>query len=218
MDVHDVVGPDGWAGRAQLLQRTSPRTLSAWVTSGWLVRLAPAVLATPAAGPVHVTAGDSCSGRGSPGTVRHRNPAAVADRRRVDGLPVTSVERAVVDSWGSAGPPSRDEVRAAAITAVRRRLCRPADLAHELDASTRLPGRADLADLVRLLADGCRSELEIWGCLRVLRAPGMPAFTQQRRVTVGRETFFLDAAYDDAVLAVEMDGAAWHGSGGDDVR
>lgn len=46
MDVHDVVGPDGWAGRAQLLQRTSPRTLSAWVTSGWLVRLAPGVLAT----------------------------------------------------------------------------------------------------------------------------------------------------------------------------
>lgn len=247
MDVDGVVGPDGWATRAELLQRISPRTLSAWVTGGRLVRLAPGVLAVPGAarrwrvrvaaalsrrdavashgtalalwelvsppaGPVHVTVGDSRSGRGSPGIVRHRNPAAVADRRRVDGLPVTSVERAVVDSWGSAGPPSRDEVRAAAITAVRRRLCRPADLARELDASTRLPGRAELADLVRLLADGCRSELEIWGCLRVLRAPGMPAFTQQRRVTVGRETFFLDAAYGDAMLAVEMDGAAWHGS------
>ena len=247
MDVDEVVGPDGWATRAELLQRISPRTLSSWVTGGRLVRLAPGVLAvpeaaprwrvrvaaalsrrdavashgtalalwelvSPPAGPVHVTVGGSCSGRGSPGIVRHRSSAAVADRRRVDGLPVTSVERAVVDSWGSAGPPSRHEVRAAAITAVRRRLCRPADLARELDASTRLAGRAELADLVRLLADGCRSELEIWGCLRVLRAPGMPAFTQQRRVTVGRETFFLDAAYGDAMLAVEMDGAAWHGS------
>ncbi len=247
MDVDAVVGPAGWATRAELLERISPRTLSAWVTSGRLVRLAPGVLAAPAAsqrwrvrvaaalarrdavashgtalalwelvppppGPVHVTVEGSRSGRGSPGIVRHRSSDALADRRRVDGLPVTSVERSVVDAWGSAGPPSRDEVRAAAITAVRRRLCRPADLAHELDASTRLPGRAELAGLVRLLTDGCRSELEIWGCLRVLRAPGMPAFTQQRRVTVGRETFLLDAAYDEAMLAVEMDGAAWHGS------
>ena len=125
---------------------------------------------------------------------------------------MTSVERAVVDARGSAGPPSRAEVRAAAITAVRQRLCRPADLAYELDPSTRLRGRAELADLVRLLADGCRSELETWGCPQVLRAPGMPAFTQQRRVTVGRRTFLLDAAYDEALLAVETDGAAWHGS------
>jgi very-short-patch-repair endonuclease len=40
----------------------------------------------------------------------------------------------------------------------------------------------------------------------------MPAFTQQRRVTVGGEVFVLDAAYDEVMLAVEMDGAAWHGS------
>ncbi len=247
MDVDAVVGPRGWATRAELLGRVSPRTLSTWLTGGRLVRVAPGVLAVPAAaqrwrvrvaaalagrdavashgtalalwellpppaGPLHLTVGDSRSGRGWSGVVLHRNAGALADRRRADGLPVTSVERAVVDAWGRAGPPSRDEVRAAAITAVRQRLCRPADLAHEREVSTRLRGRAELTGLVRLLADGCRSELEIWGCLRVLRAPGMPAFTQQRRVTVGRETFFLDAAYDDVLLAVEMDGAAWHGS------
>jgi hypothetical protein len=55
-------------------------------------------------------------------------------------------------------------------------------------------GRAELAELVDLLAVGCRSELEIWGCLHVLRAQGMPAFVQQRPVTVGVETFVLDAA------------------------
>ncbi len=247
MDVDAVVGPRGWATRTELLRTVSARTLSTWVTGGRLVRLAPAVLATPSAarrwpvrvaaalagrdavashgtalalwellpppaGPLHLTVGDSRSSRGWSGVVLHRNAGALADRRRAEGLPVTSVERAVVDAWGSAGPPSRDEVRAAAITAVRQRLCRPADLAYELGLSTRLRGRADLAGLVALLADGCRSELEIWGCLHVLRAPGMPAFTQQRRVVVGRETFFLDAAYDDAMLAVEMDGAAWHGS------
>ena len=46
----------------------------------------------------------------------------------------------------------------------------------------------------------------------MLRAPGLPRFTQQRTVTVGGRVHRLDAAYDDALLAVEMDGAAWHGS------
>ena len=40
----------------------------------------------------------------------------------------------------------------------------------------------------------------------------MPPFVQQRRVAVGGESFVLDAAYDEVQLAVEMDGAAWHGS------
>ncbi|PRY45720.1 uncharacterized protein DUF559 [Geodermatophilus tzadiensis] len=169
-------------------------------------------LVPPPAGPVHLTVEDGRSARGSAGVVVHRNSRACTDRRRVTGLPVTSVERAVVDAWGSPAPPSRAEVRAAAITAVARRLCRPADLARELAVSIRVPQRAQLATLVGLLADGCRSELEIWGCTHVLRAPGMPAFVQQRRVTVGGRTFVLDAAYEEAMLAVEMDGAAWHGS------
>ncbi|WP_409329777.1 DUF559 domain-containing protein [Trujillonella humicola] len=247
MDVDAVVGPAGWATRAQLLERISARTLSSWVTGGRLVRLQPGVLATPAAagrwrvrvaaalsgrggaashgtalalwgllpppaGPVHVTVEDCRSARGSAGVVLHRNSLAYADRHRVEGLPVTSVERAVVDAWGAPGPPPRSDVRAAAITAVRNRMCRPADLAFELGRSTRLRGRAELATVVGLLADGCRSELEIWGVLEVLRTPGMPPFVQQRPIRVGGETFVLDVAYEDAMLAVELDGAAWHGS------
>ena len=91
---------------------------------------------------------------------------------------------------------------------MRRRLCRPSDLSAELSLRPRLPGRAALAELVQLLQDGCRSELEIWGCLRVLDAPGMPAFVQQRPVVVRGERYVLDAAYDEVLLAVEMDGAA----------
>jgi very-short-patch-repair endonuclease len=40
----------------------------------------------------------------------------------------------------------------------------------------------------------------------------MPPFVQQRRISVGGEAFVLDATYDEVELAVEMDGAAWHGS------
>jgi very-short-patch-repair endonuclease len=162
--------------------------------------------------PVHITVEPSQSGRGSPGVVVHRTPGSWAARRRAQGMAVTSAERAVVDTWGTTERSARARVRAAAITAVRTRLCRPDDIARELTRSTRLPGRAELAELVGLLVAGCQSELEIWGCLTVLRAPGMPAFVQQRRVAVGSEVFVLDAACEESMLAVEMDGAAWHGS------
>jgi len=164
------------------------------------------------AGPVHVSVDSSMSARGSAGVVVHRAPGVHGERRRVDGLAVTSVERAVVDAWPRAQGLDRTAVRAAAITAVRGRLCTPRDLLAELERRPVLAGRAELSRLAGLLADGCRSELEIWGCLQVLRAPGMPPFAQQLRVTVAGRTFVLDAAYEDVLLAVEMDGAAWHGS------
>jgi very-short-patch-repair endonuclease len=163
-------------------------------------------------GPVHVSVDLGRSGRGPAGVVVHRAADAYAERRRVDGVPVSSVERAVVDTWGASTAVQRSDIRGAAIAAVRRRLCSPRDLTGELARSSRLTGRSELRGLVRLLADGCQSELEIWGCLHVLRAPGMPTFVQQRRVAVGSEIFVLDAACEESMLAVEMDGAAWHGS------
>ena len=91
-------------------------------------------------------------------------------------------------------------------------MCRPRDLEHEVARRPQLPGKAALTRLVRLLDEGCQSELEIWGCLHVLQAPGMPVFSLQHRVVAGGRTFFLDAACEETMLAVEMDGAAWHGS------
>jgi very-short-patch-repair endonuclease len=157
---------------------------------------------------VHLTVEMTRSARGSAGVVLHRAPDLAQVTRRLRGLPVTSVERSLVDSW-PAGPTA---VRAAAISAVQQRLCTPAELTTALARRPRLPGRQQLEALVGLLADGCRSELEIWGCLRVLRAPGMPAFVQQRPVVVRGERFFLDAAYEEVLPAVERYGAAWHGS------
>lgn len=218
-----------WVAAGRLV-RLAPGVFALPAAAGnWRVRAAAALSGRPAvashvtalalwkliehpSGPVHVTVDPLGSRRGSPGVVVHRTPDAYAECRRAEGLPVTAVERAVVDTWGSVGGSGRTDARAAAITAVRRRMCRASGLAQELARSTRLPGRAELGALVALLADGCQSELEIWGCLHVLRAPGMPEFVQQRRVTVGGETFVLDAACEESMLAVEMDGAAWHGS------
>ena len=152
------------------------------------------------------------SGRGSAGVVLHRSRQLDDTIRRIDGLPVSCVERAVVDAWGAPAGLSRADVRAAAITSVRRRLCLPRQLDAEVARRPSLRGRAVLLQLVGLLADGCQSELEIWGCLNVLRGPGMPPFTLQRPLEVAGQRFVLDAACEEVQLAVEMDGAAWHGS------
>lgn len=169
-------------------------------------------LVPPSDGPVHLTVESSRSGRGSAGVSLHRSQELYDSVRRAAGLPVTSVERSIVDAWGRPAGLSRAEVRGAAIDAVRQRLCSPDQLAAEVARRPCLPGRAALVELVRLLGEGCQSELEIWGCLHVLRGPGMPTFTQQKRVEVAGERFVLDAACEEVMLAVEMDGAAWHGS------
>lgn len=163
-------------------------------------------------GPVHLTVGHSRSGRGTDGVVLHRTRELADPIRRVEGLPVTCVERAVVDSWGRPCGLDRNELRGAATEAIRRRLCSPRGLLREVERRPCLRSRAALIALVQLLAEGCQSELEIWGCLHVLRGPGMPAFTLQRRIEVAGERFVLDAACDDVLLAVEMDGASFHGS------
>jgi very-short-patch-repair endonuclease len=195
-----------WRTRVAALARTRRAVVSHGTA------LALYELIRPADGPVHLTVESTRSARGSTGVVLHRAPDLGGVTRRVSGLAVTCPERAIVDAWGLSGHVTRPVVRAAAISAVRQRLCSAQGIGIEMARRPRLPGRAALAQLVQLLADGCQSELEIWGCLQVLRAPGMPAFVQQRRVTVGGERFSLDAAYDEVLLAVEMDGAAWHGS------
>ncbi len=217
-----------WVGSGRL-RRIQPGVYALPAVAGdWRIRVEAAVTACdavvshrtalalwgilPPGGPIHLTVDVGRSGRGTPGVVLHRTRALTDTIRRVEGLPVTCVERAVVDTWGRPGGVRLTDLRAAAITAVRRRLCLPRHVVIEVERRPCLPRRRALVELVGLLDDGCQSELEIWGCLQVLRAPGMPAFVQQRSVTVAGKTCYLDAAYDEVLLAVEMDGAAWHGS------
>jgi len=217
-----------WAAAGQLVRLQPGIYAMPAAAAQWRMRVEAAVLSrggvashrtalamwglVPPGGPVHVTVEPPRSNRRSADVVLHRARDLRDAIRRVDGVPVTCVERALVDTWGRPGDLTVPILRAAVITAVRQRMCRPRDLAFELDRRRQLRARASLVELVRLLADGCRSELEIWGCLNVLQAPGMPRFSLQHRVVVSGRTFFLDAACEEVQLAVEMDGAAWHGS------
>jgi len=111
-----------------------------------------------------------------------------------------------------------DTVRGAVITSLRERRVRVADLRAELVRHSAVAGRARLAELVDLVEQGCQSELEIWGVRQVLTAAGMPRFVQQHPVALPFGTVHLDAALPELKIAVEMDGAAYHGSREDRER
>src|SRR4051812_25697765 len=51
-DVERVIGLTGWATRAELIRRVDRSTITAWVSSGKLVRPHPGVYATPTAAAV----------------------------------------------------------------------------------------------------------------------------------------------------------------------
>ena len=145
---------------------------------------------------------------------RSRNAVEVV---RARGLPVTAVPRSLVDSSGDAhrAPARRgcvDVARGAVLRATRERRATAADLLAQLHIRPELPGRSALAELLGFIAGGCESELEIFGVRHVLAVPGIPPCEQQYRLLLRDGPVRLDAAWPDVKLAVELDGAAFHGS------
>lgn len=172
----------------------------------------------PQTSPLHVSipAGRRALRRG--GIAVHRVRSLPADR--LGPFPVTDLDRALVDSWGLAAgarSPRRsvELARAAVLTALRERRLRPARLRTALAAAPALAGRSSLLELIGLVEQGCHSELEIWGVRKVLEAPGMPGFVQQHEVVLPFGRVRLDAAIPDLKIAIELDGAAFHGSSED---
>lgn len=172
-------------------------------------------------GTIHVSVPANRRASKGRGLVVHRVQHLDADR--LGDLPVTGLPRALVDTWGrahsAAGSAREVELaRAAVIGALRERQVHARDVHGALAGRRTLPGRAALAQLVRLVEHGSESELEIWGVREVLTAPGMPRFVQQHRVVLPFGTVRLDAALPELMVAVEMDGAAFHGSAADRER
>jgi hypothetical protein len=146
----------------------------------------------------------------------HRSRNAV-EVTRAGGLPATSVARSLIDAWGNAHCTSAirgyDGVaRGAVLRATRERRVTVRELDEHLDVRPELPGRAAFTELLFLIAGGCESELEIYGVRHVLDVPGIPPCVQQHRLRLPFGPVRLDAAWPDVKLAVELDGAAFHGS------
>jgi hypothetical protein len=145
---------------------------------------------------------------------RSRTPFGLTTAR---GLITTPVARALVDTWGDAhrakamrGYPH--VARGALLRAVQRRGVQTRELAAELSRHPNLPGRAALEEVLGLVEDGSHSELEIFGLRHILTVPGVPQCRRQYRVVLPDGPVLLDAAWPEVRLAVELDGAAFHGS------
>ncbi|MEV0395364.1 DUF559 domain-containing protein [Polymorphospora rubra] len=159
--------------------------------------------------PVHVCVPKNSGLRDRPGlVVHHRRQVAVVARR---GLPVTGLERSLVDAWPLIPPAERV---APVIRAVNERRTTPQRIGVALAAAPKLTGRAELGVLLDRLAIGCRSVLEIWGHDNVFSGPGMPPFERQARIKVGERTIYLDVYAERERLDIELDGAASHGDSG----
>jgi predicted transcriptional regulator of viral defense system len=175
---------------------------------------------TPAGGPLHVTVPADRFPRRSTGVVVHRTTLELPVTR-LRGVQVTTLPRSLVDAWDWAHRSSKGrphggiaQARQAVIECLRSRRT---DLAAVRRASAAAPvhaGRAQLAALLDLIAAGCESELEIWGVTTVLPGPPrLPRWVQQYAVRLGEgRSVRLDAAYPEVRVAVELDGAAFHGS------
>jgi len=129
-----------------------------------------------------------------------RHPALLPPRTRIDD---TVLDLAVVS-------PTFDEAFDWLSRAVGRRLTTPARLTAALQARSKVRWRTGLLAALADVAEGAQSNLE-WRYVRnVERAHGLPAAQRQAKIVAGNRTRYADNLYEEAKLAVELDGQAAH--------
>ena len=174
---------------------------------------------SPTDGALHVTVPADRFPRRTTGVIVHRTTLELPTTR-LRGIRVTSLPRSLVDAWDWShrtrrGRPNGGtaQARQAVIECVRDRRTDVVAVRRASGAAAVHAGRAQLMALLELIAGGCESELEVWGALHVLPGPpSVPAPVQQFGIRVQGRWLRLDAAWPEARVAVELDGAAFHGS------
>jgi very-short-patch-repair endonuclease len=159
-----------------------------------------------AGGPVHIT----MSGKGRPparGIIFHRTlHLSPEECSEVDDIPVTSIERTLVDVAGMLGSHELSQIIA---TIERRSLLPEKNLRTLADRYVRRPGVRSIREVLAAEREPAftRSEAER-RCLGLIRTARLP----QPRVNVRLEQYELDLYWPEERVAVEVDGFAFHGS------
>ncbi|TKJ29130.1 DUF559 domain-containing protein [Blastococcus sp. CCUG 61487] len=162
--------------------------------------------------PLHATIDQSLRRAGTPDLVVHRRlrfdplSGQCVQRR---GLRVTTLPRTVIDSWPLLPTAER---RPLALDMANRGLVTAAQLGDALAERPNVGGHRGLRQVIELIADGCRSELEAHGVLNVFRHRSLPRGVGQYRVQLSDRHVLLDRAWPEVKLAVELDGARHHTS------
>ena len=141
--------------------------------------------------------------------VHHPIALARTDVTTLDGIPVTTVARTLIDLAGCVEPHLLEE---ALDDALRRGLVRVAQLRRRLDASGRAGRRGSrlLGEMIEVRAGNGRVPESVFETrlLRVLRAARLPMPSLQH--AIGR--YRVDFAYPERRVAIEADGFRWHSS------
>ena len=172
----------------------------------------------PATEPIHVT-GDLREPHSTlPGLKVHRQSSFV--RRAPHAwefrdLPIVRIEQAIIDSWSMVAGLDR---RVPVITAMRERRTTGAALREVLAANPRARGAAEMRHVFDLVAAGCHSPLELWGHENVFAHPDLPTSKCQVPKKLSTGGIFLDRLYEEELVNVELDGAAYHGEPGQRER
>jgi very-short-patch-repair endonuclease len=132
------------------------------------------------------------------------------------GAHVVRLEQAIVESWPLL---SVVDQRTPAIVAVRDRRTRGQRLLTVLEQQPKTAGAAEMRKLFELLALGIHSHLEAWGHAHVFTDARLPRSRAQVPVTLrsGRQVY-LDRLFEEELVNVELDGAAYHGRPGQRER
>lgn len=162
--------------------------------------------------PLHLTVDQGVKRAGTPELIVHRRlrfdpRSSQCVQRR--GLLVTTLPRTVIDSWPLLQVVER---RPLALDLANRGLITAQHLDEALAERPNVPGRRGLRQTIDLIADGCRSELEAHGVLKVFRHASLPRSVGQYSVQLPDRRVTLDRAWPEAKLAVELDGARHHTS------
>src|SRR4051794_19209501 len=135
--------------------------------------------------------------------------------RRREGTPVVRLEQAVIESWALLPPRDR---RTPLIVALRDRRTTAARLRSVLNLQPKTTGARELRSMIELVAGGCHSELELWGHQNVFTDHRLPASRRQVPMDLPTGRIYLDRYYDEEMVDVELDGAAYHGAPGQRER
>ena len=124
----------------------------------------------------------------------------------VDGIPVTTVARTLLDLAGMLDQQSLERV---VNQAERLNLLDVREVSAAIGLVRGKPGIGRLRDLLSVEAPMTRSELER-RFLRLCRAAGVPPPTGNAPIDLGSRTIIVDFLWRDRRLIVETDGAATH--------
>ena len=139
------------------------------------------------------------------GVVIHRSDQAQADPVPYTELPRTRLMDTVLDLVATAGTFEQAYTwiaRAVSLTGLTT-----TDIAAAMAARTRMRRRKLLAEMLGDVGDGVHFPLEHHYLKMIIREHGLPAGTRQPRQREGTATWYLDFAYPQYKVVVELDGA-----------